>query len=30
MTSGSNINTRESFLYGRFECLMKPAYGSGI
>ncbi len=30
MTQGAQIQTREAFLYGRFETLMKPAYGSGI
>lgn len=30
MTKGAQVQTRETFLYGRFECMMKPAYGSGV
>ena len=27
---GGHLQTKEAFTYGRFECSMKPAYGSGI
>lgn len=27
---GGHIQTRESFLYGRFETIFKPPYGSGV
>ncbi len=30
MYSGSHVQTRESFLYGRFETMVNPAFGSGI
>jgi len=30
MNKVAQLQTRESFLYGRFETMMRPAYGSGI
>lgn len=30
MYNGGHLQTRESFLYGRFECSMMPSFGSGI
>lgn len=27
---GAQLQSRDSFLYGKFECMLRPGYGSGI